>query len=396
MTVRIALLLVALLASPAAAHAADPTFKVDVSKQQVAPGDEVLYTVTIETGAEAERFTLAFNTRSAGVVAGHPTATLVAPSMRGSYDGPGNGAFMYVVPSPLPPCSQLGFADRTTHAETVRALLDLPANSTSRVRLPMHVSRLIPRPGEQYVVTIDAVNDDRPDGTLSTPGPLSAPPLSAADGPRGVWLAAATEPASLPLRHGNDPPCTSDLPVVRDRGITVTGQADPALPGQQVVVEAGARGGPGPEVVGTATVGDDGTFAFGPWRPPAPGDYELRVAYRSQQPEYADDATDHAVGFRYEVSPPPAPETTDGDPTAIFGRRARVRRGIARVRIGCPIPAARSCTGTLRLTHRRRKVGTRAFSVSPGRAVTLRVRLNRRGRALSRRHPRLTVRVTLR
>ncbi len=83
----------------------------------------------------------------------------------------------------------------------------------------------------------------------------------------------------------------------------------------------------------------------------------------------------------------------------VISRRSRraSRRGTVPVRVACK--QATTCRGTLRLSVAARKgrrakrttIARRRFAVRPGRTVTLRVKLTRRGRALLRRKRRLRV-----
>lgn len=91
-----------------------------------------------------------------------------------------------------------------------------------------------------------------------------------------------------------------------------------------------------------------------------------------------------------QTGPPPAAPRT---PRLKLRLLSRVRNGVVRVRVGCPRQATASCRGTLRLTYRGRRIGSRAYSVRPGRTATVGVRLTRTGRRLVE-DKRITVRVT--
>lgn len=85
------------------------------------------------------------------------------------------------------------------------------------------------------------------------------------------------------------------------------------------------------------------------------------------------------------ATPPPAPV---GPALRVPRRGIRVdRRGIARIRVTCP-KGTLPCAGVLRLVAVARKkpliVATSVYAIPGGKARTLRVRLNRRGRALLR------------
>jgi hypothetical protein len=58
----------------------------------------------------------------------------------------------------------------------------------------------------------------------------------------------------------------------------------------------------------------------------------------------------------------------------------KVRRGIAAIRLSCPAGESR-CTGTVRLIRRQATVGRAAVALAGGQTKTVRVELNKRGRA---------------
>jgi len=73
----------------------------------------------------------------------------------------------------------------------------------------------------------------------------------------------------------------------------------------------------------------------------------------------------------------------------------RVRRGVARVRVGCG-HVGEACRGRLVARWRARTVATARFAVPPGRARAVALRLTRAGRAALRARGRLAVRLTVR
>ena len=78
----------------------------------------------------------------------------------------------------------------------------------------------------------------------------------------------------------------------------------------------------------------------------------------------------------------------------IAGSRARVTRAFrAKIAVSCPSGAA-PCQGTIRLDRHHRVLAEANFLVSGGTRTTLRVRLNRSGRELMRKHWRLRVQVS--
>jgi hypothetical protein len=90
--------------------------------------------------------------------------------------------------------------------------------------------------------------------------------------------------------------------------------------------------------------------------------------------------------------PPAAPATPGGQPggtpkpkgTPLFiGKKGlRARKGKVRVRVSCPRSADRFCAGTLRLRSGKRTLGFKRYRVAAGKAKTVTVRLNKRGRRL--------------
>lgn len=66
---------------------------------------------------------------------------------------------------------------------------------------------------------------------------------------------------------------------------------------------------------------------------------------------------------------------------AVISRRVRVRRGRARVRIGCPNASVRRCAGIVTLARRRSVIlGSRQVSLRPGEMQRVRIPLSRRER----------------
>ena len=357
---------------------ADPAFEVTAEPDRVAPGEEAVFTVKVTTGAGAERFGLRFAGLSG--YQGRPLWPLLDVASAATHEG--LGEFRSAAgPSPgaAPSCSRFEFpATRGFVFEgSTWAWLELPAHSVSRVRMAATASSAAPRVGERYGISVTTFNGDaqHSGGTLDSPGPLPAPTLPPADGPRGVWLDGSIEPDGYALGHA---PCPPHLSLVREP-ITFRGRTDPPLPGQMVTIEGGPRSASAPAAIGTAVVGDDGTFTFGPWTPPAAGDYELRAVYRSQQPEFTDDHMEPALGFHYLPAFRGVESIVDW---------TRVRGRVAAVRIGCPV----SCSGVLRLRRGRVLWGRRSFSFPEAGVTVVRVRLNRRAQAaLARRAP-MTVR----
>lgn len=79
----------------------------------------------------------------------------------------------------------------------------------------------------------------------------------------------------------------------------------------------------------------------------------------------------------------------------IGGPRVNVTRAFrAKVFATCPSSAPVACQGTLALTRHRRTLGKVSYTLAPGTGKTLRVRLDRLGRRLMRRHRRLLVQVS--
>ena len=74
---------------------------------------------------------------------------------------------------------------------------------------------------------------------------------------------------------------------------------------------------------------------------------------------------------------------------AVISRRVRVRRGRARVRIGCPSASVRRCAGIVTLARRRFVIlGSRQVSLLPGESQRVRIPLSRRERRRLRRRSR--------
>jgi hypothetical protein len=380
----------------AAPAQADPTIEFSVSPERVAPGDPITYKVTIKTGAEAERFGLSVGPRPVDQADGRPRWPLVK-SAEIAYDGPGTAQYSYVTPAAALGCSVLGFRPTrgAVHEGSVTVWLELPAGTTSTLTFTGDTAyaALIPRIGEVYGLGFRTRNDDwdgRTGGTLDAPGTLPAPVTQPANGPRGVWLSLAPEPPSVAIEYW---PCPA-FPVVREP-IVVRGRTDPALPGHTVLIEGGDRASKTRQIFGSAVVGGDGTFTFGPWTPPATGDYELRAIYRSQSPDFVDDVMEGAHAFRYEAPAPPAVLAPPVSSAVALASRATVRRGIARVRMACPKTATTRCRGRLRLRRDSTTWGRGTFSVAPGKAHTLRLRLSRAARAVLARRRSVRVQVDL-
>ena len=68
------------------------------------------------------------------------------------------------------------------------------------------------------------------------------------------------------------------------------------------------------------------------------------------------------------------------------------RNQIAAVRLTCPRTAAAVCSGTLALDRGKKRVGTRAFTIAPGRSLALKVNVKRARRSLARSRKGLKVR----
>src|SRR5215211_4070787 len=97
--------------------------------------------------------------------------------------------------------------------------------------------------------------------------------------------------------------------------------------------------------------------------------------------------------FRVPGDPGAAPSPAGGAGRAgVVSRRARVRRGAVPVRLRC---SGGDCSGVLRLAVRRGRrsvtIGRRSYRIRAGRSATVRVKLNRTGRGLFKRHRSLRV-----
>jgi Ca2+-binding RTX toxin-like protein len=107
-------------------------------------------------------------------------------------------------------------------------------------------------------------------------------------------------------------------------------------------------------------------------------------------------------GLPGNVGPPLDPGGAPVRVTISLAASVKVRRGAIALKVGCPTTAVGSCEGTARLRakvgKRTSELGARAFSLQPGRQGTVRIKLNRRGRALvrSKRRLKATVRITVR
>lgn len=87
--------------------------------------------------------------------------------------------------------------------------------------------------------------------------------------------------------------------------------------------------------------------------------------------------------------PPPVSESFAG--VVVRGGTVKVKRGIATLTVVCPAKAQGACAGKLTLKAGRRTVGSKAFSIKPGKTAKVRVRINSAGRKLLKRHRTLRV-----
>ena len=82
-----------------------------------------------------------------------------------------------------------------------------------------------------------------------------------------------------------------------------------------------------------------------------------------------------------------------GPKVAIAKRTVKVGRNqIATVRLTCPRTAPAVCAGTLALNRGKKRLGTRAFTIAPGRSIALKVNVKRARRSLARSRKGLRVR----
>lgn len=381
-----AVLLVAALAGPGVADAADPRFRATVSPDQVVFGEtqELTYRVEVVTGSEPERFEVQASAPFAflGPAGGGEGALLVPTGSSARLEGPG---VMRVGPSShgdIFPCSRSDLRGRhglLSYFQTFE--LDLPPESTSTLVFIAPLARDAPWPGERYALDLRAANGFQEEGTLGGPAaiPVAAP---APVGRTGVRLALTTDPPS-----GGS--ACADPPRHDKRPIMISGRSDPPLAGQQVELRYVPPGERASVPLASVPVRDDGTFEYANWRPRASGVYELAAVYRAQRPERADD---FSVPRVFEVGvpaddPPPLP-------ARVLSRRVAIRRdGRVRLRLTCAVASGSACRGTLRLRREGRIVGRRRVAVPAGtsRTFSVALRLDARARRTLRRRGRLKV-----
>jgi hypothetical protein len=74
----------------------------------------------------------------------------------------------------------------------------------------------------------------------------------------------------------------------------------------------------------------------------------------------------------------------------------KVRKGVARIKVTCPVSAIGRCLGKLTLTKGKRKLGSRSFSIAAGRTARVRVKLSKAARRTLKRKHRLKAIATAR
>ena len=182
---------------------------------------------------------------------------------------------------------------------------------------------------------------------------------------------------------------TGDASAVSQTGTTLGGTVDPNLEPTVWRIEYGTT-----IAYGSAT--SDGDAGSGDSAQPvgatigglAPGTtYHYRLAAISARgTTYGADRTFTTAAAPATTTNPPALPAAGSAFTfrgmTLSKKRVPFRRGVARVRLRCPAAAPARCTGTLRIQARRGlrwvTVARKSFSIAPGTAKTIRLRLKRR------------------
>jgi hypothetical protein len=81
--------------------------------------------------------------------------------------------------------------------------------------------------------------------------------------------------------------------------------------------------------------------------------------------------------------------------TLAIGRTAKVKKGVAQLRLSCAAAAPAACAGKLTLSARKRKLGSHAYSLGVGKRRTLKVKLTKTARRLLARASRHRLKVTV-
>ncbi|HEX8104823.1 MAG TPA: hypothetical protein VF533_19545, partial [Solirubrobacteraceae bacterium] len=350
------------LTAPAAAGA-DIELRATVTPDRVVFGETraLTYRVEMTTGATPERFSLGAST---GAAFGGFDGALLRLGGNARLEGPGTVGPPLTSHGDAFPCSRSDLPERHgALSNDVAYWVELPANARSALVFDAAVASTPPWPGSRYEVSLLTFDDGG--GTLERPGPV---PVAAATpaGRTGVQLDIATEPRSEGL-------CGYPPPRVDRRSITITGESDPPLAGQRVMLRYVAPGRRRAETLAAVPVAADGTFVHRGWRPQEPGVYEIAAAYASQRPDLADDFVEPRtleIGVPAGEPRPPEPPT-GGDPPAydpaagpppplrasVLSERLRAGpRGRVRVRLACPSAAGAPCKGVLELVHGGRRV----------------------------------------
>ena len=260
---------IALLAASSPA-AADPMYTSHVSPATVIyPGDtRVVYSLTIRTGGEDERFTVSAELPSLDVAGGG------APLHFESLTLDGSGVFTTRrTTRATPGCAPSAPGRYHGHEPVGEALsLSLPANSESSLRATYRAGRFAFWPGIDLRLRFVL---EPPLERSAGPATVSLPRSVITSGPiarrrrTGVRIDLVTSPRSSYQS-------TNAISAIRrGRPIAIRGQLHPAVPNQIVRV---AWTGPNSRryvTVGRTRSRRDGSFALAPWRPRHLGTYEL-------------------------------------------------------------------------------------------------------------------------
>jgi hypothetical protein len=260
----------AVLITASSPAAGDPIFTSDVSPATVAyPGDtRVVYSLTIRTGGEDERFTVSAQLPSLNVAGGG------APLHFESLTLAGSGSFtIRRMAHATPGCAPSAPGRYHGYEPVGEALsLSLPANSESVLRATYRAGRFAFWPGIDLRLRFVL---EPPLERSAGPATVRLPQSFITSGPiarrrrSGVRIDLVTSPRSSYQ-------ATNPIAAIRrGRPIAIRGQLHPAVPNQIVRVAWIGADSRRFVIVGRTRTRRDGSFALAPWQPRRLGTYEL-------------------------------------------------------------------------------------------------------------------------
>jgi hypothetical protein len=244
----------------------------------------VLYYLQMHSAGSEELFSVLMTPPPFATAGGQAEGQSIDGPTAIALQGPGTLGDLVQAPSVITPCSsrESAFHGYATGPASVDILL--PPNSATTLAVRYDTGRRAPWVDSDFKLAF--TTQDHTVGTYPAGSPFAAPPTltSAVTMTTAGPLVGDRTGAHILLRtspQGTPGTPAAPRPISRHQAVALSGRLLPALGGHRIVLQW-ARGGGRLQTLTTVRTDARGHFTAPPWRPGAPGTYELWASYPAQ------------------------------------------------------------------------------------------------------------------